>query len=318
MRIVFAGTPEFAAKHLYALIFEDSAHEVVAVYTQPDRPSGRGKKTTPSPVKTLAQKANLPLYQPESLKAYEERIILSNHRPDLIIVVAYGLLLPIEILNIPRYGCINVHASLLPRWRGAAPIQRAIEAGDDETGITMMQMEVGLDTGNILSTIKCDIEPNETGGSLEKKLSKIGPAKLIHTLVEIEQGTLTQTKQNSDKSTYARKIDKQEMRIDWLEPADILFKKILAFNPYQVTYTYLNGIRIKIWSAMLSPDNKKVTPGTIIDASNEGILVGTGMGSILLTELQLPGKKRLEVSELLRSKSGLFSPDNIFGDEDQI
>ena len=314
MRIVFAGTPEFAAKHLYALIFEDSTHEVVAVYTQPDRPSGRGKKMTSSPVKILAEKANLPLYQPENFKSDEDRVILSNHRPDLMIVVAYGLLLPIEILNIPRYGCINVHASLLPRWRGAAPIQRAIEAGDDVTGVTMMQMDVGLDTGDILSIIKCNIEANETGGSLEAKLSKIGPAKLIHTLEKVEQRTLTQTKQNHDQCTYAKKINKEEMLIDWLRPADLLFKKILAFNPYQVTYTYLNGIRIKIWNAKLSSDQKKFTPGTIIDARNEGILVSTGMGSILLTELQLPGKNRLKVSELLRSKSRLFAPGNIFRD----
>ena len=314
MRIVFAGTPEFAAKHLYALIFEDSTHEIVAVYTQPDRPSGRGKKMSSSPVKILAEKNNLPLYQPENLKSDEDRVTLSNHRPDLIIVVAYGLLLPIEILNIPRYGCSNVHASLLPRWRGAAPIQRAIEAGDDETGITMMQMDVGLDTGDILSTIKCNIESNETGGSLEAKLSKIGPAKLIHTLEKVEQGMLTQTKQNHDQCTYAKKIDKEEMLIDWYRPADLLFRKILAFSPYQVTHTYLNGIRIKVWSVKLSFDKKKFTPGTIIDSGNEGILVSTGVGNILLTELQLPGKSRLKVSELLRSKSRLFSPGNIFKD----
>jgi len=314
LRIVFAGTPEFAAKHLYALIFEDSTHEVVAVYTQPDRPSGRGKKMTSSPVKILAEKTNLPLHQPENFKSDADKETLSSYSPDLIIVVAYGLILPIDILNIPRYGCINVHASLLPRWRGAAPIQRAIEAGDDETGITMMQMDVGLDTGDILSTIKCNIESNETGGSLEAKLSKIGPAKLIHTLEKVEQRTLTQTKQNHDQCTYAKKIDKEEMLIDWYKPADLLFKKILAFNPYQVTHTYLNGIRIKIWSVKLSSDKKKFMPGTIIDVGNEGILVSAGVGSILLTELQLPGKRRLKVSELLRSKSKLFSPGNTFKD----
>ncbi len=315
MRIVFAGTPEFAAKHLNAIISDDSGHKIIAVYTQPDRPAGRGKKLTASSVKILAQKANIPLYQPISLNSSEEQGALSSLNADLMVVVAYGLILPVEILKIPKYGCINVHASLLPRWRGAAPIQRAIEAGDSESGITIMQMDSGLDTGDILGTVNCEIEFDETAGTLEQKMSKIGPSKLIDTLSIIEKQTLFKTKQDHSQSTYAEKIGKEELQIDWSMPAEILQRKILAFIPYQTTHTYLNGVRIKIWNSTIGINCKNILPGTIINTSNEGILVSAGMGCILLTELQLPGGTRLKISELLRSKSNIFSTGNIFGFE---
>lgn len=313
MRIIFAGTPEFAAQHLQLLMGDDCSHEIIAVYTQPDRPAGRGKKLAASSVKMAAKGAGVPIYQPVSLKDSDQHLILANLKPDLFIVVAYGLILPAEILNIPKYGCINVHASLLPRWRGAAPIQRAIEAGDRQTGITIMQMDAGLDTGNILGHVKCTIDNNETGGSLLCKMSTIGPPLLLRTISEVEQETAISIKQNDALCTYAKKIDKKELLLDWSISAENLFRKILAFNPFQIMYTTLNNDRIRIWGAELSTVRESVAPGTIINTSNDGILVTTGKGCILITELQMPGKNRLKASEILHSKSKLFSPGSIFG-----
>lgn len=313
MRIIFAGTPEFATQHLQLLMGDDCAHETIAVYTQPDRPAGRGKKLAASSVKIAAKGAGMPVYQPISLMDSDQQLILANLKPDLLVVVAYGLILPPEILSIPKYGCINVHASLLPRWRGAAPIQRAIEAGDHQTGITIMQMDVGLDTGDMIGHVKCTIGSNETGGSLLHKMSTIGPPLLLRTISEIEQRSVISIKQNDALCTYAKKIDKKELLLDWSISAETLFRKILAFNPFQIMYTTLNDDRIRIWGAELSTIRESVAPGTIINTGNEGILVTTGKGCILITELQMPGKNRLKASEILHSKSKLFAPGSIFG-----
>ncbi len=317
MRIVFAGTPDFAAQHLQALL-DDNDHNIVAVYTQPDRPAGRGKKLTPSPVKALAEKYDLPVFQPISLKDPEQQQVLAALNADIMVVVAYGLLLPSVILNTPKYGCINVHASLLPRWRGAAPIQRAIEAGDVESGITIMQMDVGLDTGDMLHVTHCPITASETGGSLHDKLATLGPPALLSTLQQIALGTSVAVKQDDALSNYAPKITKDEALLNWYLPSAELDRKVRAFNPFPVAYTLLNNERIRIWQAELSPIKfPQSAPGSICKADNQGLVVSTGKGSLLITELQLPGKKRLPVSEVLKSRSELFTPGTLFEDSRQ-
>ncbi|MDX2463713.1 MAG: methionyl-tRNA formyltransferase [Porticoccus sp.] len=313
MRIVFAGTPEFAAQHLQALLDNHGRHEVVAVYTQPDRPAGRGKKLTPSPVKTLAENQGLKIHQPLNLKDSEQQRILAELNADLMVVVAYGLLLPPAILNTPKYGCINVHASLLPRWRGAAPIQRALEAGDHESGITIMQMDVGLDTGDMLLTAHCTIDDHDTGGSLHDKLAAIGPPALLATLNKLAEGKAIAEKQDDALNTYAPKISKEEGLLNWELPAELLCRKVRAFNPFPVTYTTLNNERVRVWQAKFDTECTKVAPGTIIEANHQGIRVNTGKGTLLITELQLPGKKRLPVSEILKSRAELFTPSQILG-----
>ncbi len=322
MRIVFAGTPEFAVHHLQALL-DDGRHEIIAVYTQPDRPAGRGKKLTPSPVKALAQAHDLPVYQPVSLKDTEQQKILSALNADIMVVVAYGLLLPKAILETPQLGCINVHASLLPRWRGAAPIQRSIEAGDSETGVTIMQMDVGLDTGDMLLKARCPITEQDTGGTLHDTLVSIGPPALLKTLLELEEGTAVAEKQDNDLSNYAPKISKEEGLVDWSQPAETIARKVRAFNPFPVTYTTLEreeggenkDERVRIWQAKSATGCTAMSPGSICETNNEGIRVNTGKGGLLITELQLPGKKRLPVAELLKSRAELFTPGTVLGQQ---
>ncbi len=308
MKIIFAGTPDFAATHLQALIRQ---HDIVAVYTQPDRPAGRGKKLTASPVKLLAAQNNLDVYQPQSLKDAEQQAILARLQADIMVVVAYGLILPQVILDTPRLGCINVHGSILPRWRGAAPIQRAVEAGDNETGITIMQMDAGLDTGAMLSISRCTIDTDETSGSLYDKLAALGGPTLLGTLDKIEAGTAVATAQDNDQSTYAKKIDKIEALINWLESAAIIDRRIRAFNPFPAAYTEIGGQRVKIWGAQVAPE-QQASPGQILAADNNGLLVACGQGCLLLTEIQLAGKSRMPVSEILRSRAELFAPDKQF------
>ena len=308
MKIIFAGTPDFAATHLQALI---SQHEVVAVYTQPDRPAGRGKKLNASPVKLLAEQNNLPIYQPQSLKDPEQQTILANLQADIMVVVAYGLILPQVVLDAPRLGCINVHGSILPRWRGAAPIQRAVEAGDKETGVTIMQMDAGLDTGAMLTITRCPIEPNETSGSLYDKLAALGAPALLSTLDKLKAGTAVAVAQDNGQSTYAKKIDKAEALIDWSQPAIIIDQRIRAFSPFPATYTEIEGLRVKIWAAQTSTQQLG-TPGEIVAADDNGLLVGCGQGSLLLTEIQLAGKSRMPVSEILRSRAELFASGKRF------
>jgi methionyl-tRNA formyltransferase len=308
LKIIFAGTPDFAATHLQALIRQ---HDIVAVYTQPDRPAGRGKKLTASPVKLLAAQNNLDIYQPQSLKDAEQQAILARLQADIMVVVAYGLILPQVILDTPKLGCINVHGSILPRWRGAAPIQRAVEAGDNETGITIMQMDAGLDTGAMLTITRCTVEADETSGSLYNKLAALGGPALLGTLDKIKAGTAVATAQDNDQSTYAKKIDKIEALINWSESAAVIDRRIRAFNPFPAAYTEIGGQRVKIWGAQISSENRALA-GQILTADNNGLLVACGQGCLLLTEIQLAGKSRMPVSEILRSRAELFAPGKQF------
>lgn len=308
LRIVFAGTPEFAAHHLQVLL--DSHHQLVGVYTQPDRPAGRGKKLTPSPVKALALEHQLPVYQPLSLKDSQAQAQLAELGADILVVVAYGLLLPKPVLDIPRLGCINVHASILPRWRGAAPIQRALEAGDTTTGVTIMQMDVGLDTGAMLVKAECPIFPEDTGGSLHDRLLTLGGPALLQALDQLQAGTAKPEVQDDSQSCYAPKLHKDEAQLDWRKPAELLARKVRAFNPFPVAFTLKKGAgsdeRIRIWDAKAQPGLRSETPGRVLRVDAEGIQVSCGTGSLILQQLQLPGKKVLPVDELLRGHAQLF------------
>ncbi|MEH6544225.1 MAG: methionyl-tRNA formyltransferase [Porticoccaceae bacterium] len=320
LSVVFAGTPDFAAEHLRALLA--SPHRVVGVYTQPDRPAGRGKKLLPGPVKALAEEHGLAVFQPLNLKDPADQQRLAELKPDLMVVVAYGLILPPAVLAIPRLGCINVHASLLPRWRGAAPIQRAIAAGDGSSGITIMEMEAGLDTGPMLATAVCPIADDETGGSLHDKLAQLGPELLLETIEHLAPGAVVAQAQDDAQATYAPKLSKAEAAIDWTSSAAEIDRKVRAFNPFPVAYGELGGERIRIWSGA-PVDLESATefeirsgsgaaPGRILSASAEGILVACAQGVYRIEELQLPGRKRLPAREVLNSRAALFAPDQQF------
>jgi|TARA_B110000977_G_scaffold200109_1_gene289500 methionyl-tRNA formyltransferase len=312
LKIIFAGTPHFAATHLQALI-NDVRHSVVAVYTQPDRPAGRGKKLTSSAVKLVALEHDLPVYQPQSLKAPEAQAVLAELGADIMVVVAYGLILPQAVLDTPRRGCINVHGSILPRWRGAAPIQRAIEAGDAETGVTIMQMDAGLDTGAMLSVARCPILDTDTSGALYDKLAELGAPALLQDLAKLEKGTAVGIAQDNQQSTYASKIDKTEALIDWSQSAVILDRRIRALNPFPAAYSLVDGQRLKVWTATLGPTDHADTPGKIISADANSLVVACGQGSLVLTEIQLAGKSRMPVSEILKSRADLFAVDQQLG-----
>lgn len=304
LNIIFAGTPEFAAVHLRALIA--SEHQVCAVYSQPDRPAGRGKKLQPSPVKQVALEHEIPVYQPLNFRdpaAIEE---LKAHHADIMIVVAYGLILPKAVLDAPRLGCLNVHASILPRWRGAAPIQRCIEAGDTETGITIMQMDVGLDTGDMLSKIFTPIHSDDTGGSLHDRLAEMGPEALLDTLKHAEAGTLTPEKQDDTLACYAHKLLKEEALIDWSQPAGVLDRRIRAFNPFPMAYCLQGEERIRVLSAQISRSSD-MQPGTITGVSSDGLCVACGDGTELcITHIQLPGKKPMSVADVINGQPQRF------------
>jgi methionyl-tRNA formyltransferase len=311
LKIIFAGTPDFAAAHLQALI-DSPQHSVTAVYTQPDRPAGRGKKLKASPVKMLAQANDLPVFQPQSLKDPEQQQILADLQADIMVVVAYGLILPQAVLDTPKLGCINVHGSILPRWRGAAPIQRAIEAGDKETGVTIMQMDAGLDTGAMLCISRCTIDNDDSSATMYKKLEVLGAPALISTLDNLQANKSLAVVQDDSQSCYAAKISKAEALIDWSKPAAVLDRQIRAFNPFPAAYTILGDLRIKVWQAEVTQKSGS-TAGQIISADNRGILVGCGEQSLLLTEIQLPGKSRMAVSEILKSRAELFTAQTILG-----
>ena len=311
MKIIFAGTPDFAAAHLRALI-DCGQHEIVAVYTQPDRPAGRGKKLTASAVKQLASEQGLTVLQPPSLKEADAQQQLASFAADLMIVVAYGLILPQAVLDTPRLGCINVHGSLLPKWRGAAPIQRAVEAGDDETGICIMQMDAGLDTGPVISVARCAIEATDTSGSIYQKLSALGAPTLLAALEKLASGVAVAEQQDDSQSTYASKIDKAEALIDWATPAETLARKVRAFNPFPATFSHIGGERVKIWAASANTVDSGQAAGTIVAASDQGILVQTASGQLLISEIQLAGKSKMPVSELLKSKAELFAAGQSF------
>ncbi|MFL6875971.1 methionyl-tRNA formyltransferase [Pseudomonas marginalis] len=309
LRIVFAGTPEFAAEHLKALLA--SPYDIVAVYTQPDRPAGRGQKLMPSPVKQLALEHNIPVLQPPTLRNAEAQAELAALQPDLLVVVAYGLILPQVVLDIPRLGCINSHASLLPRWRGAAPIQRAVEAGDSESGVTVMRMEAGLDTGPMLLKVTTPITAADTGGSLHDRLAEMGPPAVIQAIAGLAAGTLQGEVQDDSLATYAHKLNKDEARIDWSRPAVELERLVRAFNPWPICHSTLNGEALKVLAATLV--DSKGTPGEIIGASKEGLLVACGEQALCLTRLQLPGGKALSFSDLYNSRREKFSLGTILG-----
>ena len=311
MKIIFAGTPEFAATHLQALI-DQAQHTIVAVYTQPDRPAGRGKKLTASPVKQLAVDHQLSVFQPASLKDSAAQERLASHGADVMVVVAYGLILPQVVLDTPQRGCINVHGSLLPKWRGAAPIQRAVEAGDAETGVCIMQMDAGLDTGPVISLARCPIEANDTSGSVYKKLSALGAPTLLAALDKISSGVAVAEQQDNALSTYAKKIDKSEALIDWSQPATAIERRVRALNPFPAVYSLILGDRVKIWSASTMSANTGTAAGTIVDSSTKGLRVQTGDGQLLITDIQLAGKSKMPVAELLKSKAELFAQGKRF------
>ena len=309
LRIVFAGTPDFSAHHLQALI--ESSHNIVGVYTQPDRPAGRGKKLVSSPVKQMAENQNLPIFQPQNFKEQADRQQLAALKADVMVVVAYGLLLPEAVLNTPKFGCINVHASLLPRWRGAAPIQRAIAAGDTESGVTIMQMDVGLDTGDMLLVKSCPINETDTGSALHDRLMELGSPLLLTTLQQIQEQTLEPVVQNDELANYAHKLTKVEANIDWHQSAQQLDRMIRAFNPFPVAYFTNGNDRIRVWQAQPCIDQSSQTPSTIIRSDERGLLISCGAGSLLLQELQLPGKKVMPIQTILNGHRARFAVGNL-------
>lgn len=306
LNIIFAGTPDFAARHLAALL--KTHHNVVGVLTRQDKPAGRGKKLTPSPVKLLAEENAIPVFQPTSLRNDESQQWVADQNPDIMIVVAYGMILPEAILNLPRLGCLNVHGSLLPRWRGAAPIQRSIWAGDAQTGVTIMQMDIGLDTGDMLHKAILPISAQDTSASLYEKLAEIGPNALIETLNLITSGQAIPEKQDDKFANYAEKLSKDEARIDWALPAEQIERCIRAFNPWPISYFEVDEQLMKVWQAEVinEPHNQPV--GTILRADKKGICIATGDGQLNILQLQPPGKKPMHAQDLLNSRRGSFIP----------
>ncbi|WP_220710755.1 methionyl-tRNA formyltransferase [Enterobacter cancerogenus] len=308
LRIIFAGTPDFAARHLDALL--SSGQNVVGVFTQPDRPAGRGKKLMPGPVKALAEEHGLPVFQPASLRPEENQQLVADLHADVMVVVAYGLILPKAVLDMPRLGCINVHGSLLPRWRGAAPIQRSLWAGDAETGVTIMKMDVGLDTGDMLYKLSCPITPEDTSATLYDKLAELGPQGLIKTLEQLAEGTAKPEVQDEALVTYAEKLSKDEALLDWALPAAQLERCIRAFNPWPVSWMVIDDQPVKVWKASVLESHVQAAPGTIVEANKQGIQVATAEGILNLESLQPAGKKAMSVQDLLNSRREWFIPGN--------
>jgi methionyl-tRNA formyltransferase len=301
LRIIYAGTPEFAVPALQALA--DSKHRVVAVYTQPDRPAGRGRRLQQSPVKQAAVNLNIPVFQPESLRQIEEVKQLKGLHADLMVVAAYGLILPVDILDAPRLGCINIHASLLPRWRGAAPVQRAILAGDTETGITIMKMAKGLDTGDMLTKQSVKINPDWNAGDLHDRLMQVGADLLIPTIDGLVAGRLVPEVQDESQVTYADKLIKSEAEIDWSKEAAIIHREIRAYAPWPVSFSRFEGQPVRIWRAQ-SLSTVSVQPaGQIIEHDKGGLLVSCGAGVLKITELQFAGRKKCHPAQLLGARN---------------
>ena len=307
LRIVFAGTPEFAVPCLAAC--RASGAEVVAVYTQPDRPAGRGRRLTPSPVKQAALDAGIPVEQPESLKDADARERLAAYAPDLMVVVAYGLILPRKVLAIPRLGCWNVHASLLPRWRGAAPIQRAILAGDAESGVDLMQMEAGLDTGPVLLERRTPIGPDDTGGSLHDRLSVLGAEVLADGLRRVTAGEPLVARPQPDAGvTYAHKLEKAEARLDFSRPAIALERQVRAFDPWPVAEGEIAGEIVRVWAARAIDAPTSAAPGTVLAAGRDGIYIACGEGALRVTALQRAGGRRIGAADYLNARAELRTP----------
>lgn len=297
MKVIFAGTPQFAAAALQALWTQQ--FDVVAVLTQPDRPAGRGMQLSPSPVKQLALQHGLMVLQPETLKAPDIQCQLAALAADIMVVAAYGLILPKAVLQLPRLGCLNIHASLLPRWRGAAPIQRAIQAGDAETGITIMQMDEGLDTGDMLLKKRCPVLPNETAQTLHDKLAALGAEAIVDALHLLEQGKLTGEPQDGAHATYADKLVKTEARINWYDPAEQIERMVRAFIPFPVAQTKFNDIPVKIWQASICSELSG-NPGKILSIGKNGIVVACGKGALCLERLQRPNGKPLPAVQFIQ------------------
>ncbi|MCG7200348.1 methionyl-tRNA formyltransferase [Marinobacter pelagius] len=306
MRIVFAGTPDFAATALKALLA--THHDIVGVYSQPDRPAGRGRKLMPSPVKQVALEADLPVFQPQNFRSPEAQQELAMLNPDVMIVAAYGLILPRTVLEIPAHGCLNIHASLLPRWRGAAPIHRAIAAGDRETGITIMQMDEGLDTGAMLLKTITPIHHDDTGGSLHDRLATMGGEAIVKAMALLEKGELSGEAQNDDQACYAHKLSKEEGHIDWHQDAAAIERLVRAFNPWPGTYTDLGKQRIRVHEARALAGSSNEPAGTVIRREREGIDVACGDGTLRITRLQLPGARAQSVNDLINGGKQLLLP----------
>lgn len=305
LRLVFAGTPEFAALALNALIGSEHC-DVVAVYTQPDRPRGRGKKLVPSPVKSVAEDHSIAVCQPLNFKEDNDVQILKDWHADIMVVAAYGLLLPQRVLDIPRLGCINIHASLLPRWRGAAPVERAIEAGDVETGVTIMQMDAGLDTGAMLLKKTCEITDSDTGDSIRTKLVNLGSQAIVESIASISQEKTNPEAQNSELANYAKKIHKSETAIDWTDSAANIDRKIRAFYSDYTCFTLLDGDRIKLGpdtKPVVARDSSSATPGAIVAVDKVSITVQCGTNRLQLKQLQFPGGRMLPVRDCLNSRA---------------
>lgn len=302
-RIIYAGTPDFAVPALRALL--DAGENVVAVYTQPDRPAGRGRKLTASPVKQAALDAGIPVFQPLSLRSAEAQDELAALKPDLMVVAAYGLLLPKVVLDMPTHGCVNLHASLLPRWRGAAPIQRAIESGDAETGMTLMQMDVGLDTGDMLAKAACPITSDDTAQSLHDRLAAMGATLLMQHLPALLDGSLKGDVQDEAHVTYAKKLDKAEAVLDWSLPAAELARRVMAFNPWPVAETLWKGETLRVWRALALTASADAPCGSVVATSRDGVDVATGEGVLRIQQLQRPGGKPLLPADFLNSHTML-------------
>ena len=305
LRIVFAGTPDFAAFHSAALL--SSEHEIIAAYTKPDSPAGRGKKLTESPVKQMALEHNIPVFQPQNFKSEHAIQELTDLNADIMVVVAYGLLLPQSVLDTPRLGCINVHGSILPRWRGAAPIQRSIWAGDKETGVTIMQMDIGLDTGDMLEIATTPIESQDTSASMYEKLAGLGPQALIDCLSNIAQGKAIAQRQDDKIANYAQKLSKEEAKIKWSDTAVHIERCVRAFNPWPISHFFIEDKPIKVWKSRVEKQDVDHEPGHIIRADKNGIYVTTGEHVLVLEHIQLPGKKAMPVADVLNSRADWFA-----------
>lgn len=301
MKVLFMGTPDFAVGTLEELV--KSRHEIAGVVTQPDKPKGRGKAMQFPPVKEVAVRENLPVYQPRRVRDPEFIKILKEINPDVIVVVAFGQIIPQEIIDLPKYGCINVHGSLLPKYRGAAPIQWAVIDGEKESGVTTMQMDAGLDTGDMLLKTVVPLEKEETGGSLFEKLSKAGADLLLETLEKLEEGGIVPEKQGESPTPYAKMLTKEMGDLDWNKEAVLLEQLIRGLNPWPSAYTHLNGKTLKIWSAQVEERDTEEKPGTVVEVNKKELKVQTGKGILSLKEVQIEGKKRMEIDAFLRGNT---------------